>query len=715
MVMPQLPGPGGVPMPTMPAPGGIPMLPAPAPGAQTPASPTVDMAMLRDLYQQIGTDDAYGRNFKRPPRPDMTKMYDLGLSKFREYDLWRRAIRHDLQLLRMDVHGIFPDDKPMLDAGILDDYESTALVDEYNLAVSFLSSLHHRFLKHPCGREEYQFDNRKVQLAAEHLYLMESRQHSDLPEISTAILEPKILLAYGTIWKSRTLNRNAEDYESPFTVRYIDPAQVIYDRGANGTIKRLWRIYNATAGELMAAYGDFSSGVMSKLKEKYPDWDEDTELINVCEYWDPWWRFVCASEGLTILPVTEHKYGEVPFTPGFGPLGEPQATRLPEEYGSASVSTEMRREQLPHKSVGFIRYMKRTHLIRDAVMTRYLYGQKLELWPPYLIQESLDASNDPQPDLEPFPNESNYVAEGREIKPYPFPMRAQDKAALLGNMDQDGAKGKAPLAAFGIMDQSNISGTANKQALSAGRHLWQPWSATLDDFLGRDLSKAMRIWQRLGNTVIYGQYDRTRPFTVPNAKPRKGETRSFELDPNVIRKVGPHVYVKSDATDFADTVRANTFKILNESGFPKPFLSDKLYATDYGPEMQEESFEEQVLAQMLAHPDFMSTFGVPLWVTSELEEHDGDEDYKKLLLAGLQNWVKTVTEPKMMEIEVKKQQMQSQLMQGQMQMQQQALGAGGANAPTNEQSYSEDQGPGSQAGQQGGPTGPTGPRGGGMG
>jgi hypothetical protein len=699
MVMPMGPGMGPQSPPNVP--------PMPPPMEQ---SPQVDMALMRDLYQQISTDDGYGRNFKQPPRPDMSKMYDLGLRKFMDYDLWRRAVRHDLQLLRMDVHGIFPDDKPMLDAGILDDYESTGLVDEYNLAVSFLSGLNHRFLKHPCGREEYQFETRKVQLAAEHLYQMESRQHADLPEMSTAILEPKILLAYGTIWKCRTLNRNAEEYESPFTVRYIDPAQIVYDRGTNGAIKRLWRIYNATAGELMAAYGDFSSSVTKKLKEKYPDWDEDTELINVCEYWDPWWRFVCASEGLTILPVTEHKYGEVPFTPGFGPLGEPQATRLPEEYGSASVSKEMFREQLPHKSVGFIRYMKRPHLIRDAVMTRYLYGQKLELWPPVVVQENLDAGADPQPDMQPFPNEPNYVSEGRELKPYPFPNRAQDKAALLGNMDQDTAKGKAPLAAFGIMDQSNISGTANKQALSAGRHLWQPWSHTLDDFLGRDLTKAMRIWQRLGNTVIYGQYDRTRTFTVPNTKPRKGETRTFELDPTVIAKVGPHVYVKSDATDFADTVRANTFKILNESGFPKPFLADRLYAIDYGPEMQEESFEEQVLGQMLAHPDFMATFGVPLWVTSELEEHEGDEDYKRLLLAGLQNWIKTVTEPKMMEIELKKQQMQSQLMQ--MQQPQMLAGGESMNAPTNEQSYSEEQGPGSETGIQGGPRGPVGPRGG---
>ena len=192
---------------------------------------------------------------------------------------------------------------------------------------------------------------------------------------------------------------------------------------------------------------------------------------------------------------------------------------------------------------------------------------------------------------------------------------------------------------------------------------------------------------------------------VPNTKPRKGETRTFSLDPSMIGRVGPHVYVKSDATDFADTVRANTFRILNESAFPRPFLADKLYSIDYGPEMEEEFREEQVMAQMFAHPDFMATFGVPLWVASEIEEHEGDEDHKRLLMAGLQNWIKTVTEPKMMEIEIKKQQMQQQMMQGKMQMQQQAqqqmqqqLGPSdeGGNAPTNEQSYSEDQGPGSE-------------------
>jgi hypothetical protein len=678
-------------------------------------SPQLDLALMRDMMQGATPEDPYGRNFKQPPRPDMTKMYDLGLRKFRDYDVWRRAVRHDLQLLRMDVHGIFPDDKPMLGAGILDDYESTGMVDEFNLAVSFLSGLNHRFLKHPCGKEEYAFETRKVQLAAEYLYQMESRQHSDLPEMTTAILEPKILLSYGTIVKSRTLNRNAEEWESPFTNRYIDPAQVVFDKGPGGTIKRLWRIYNATAGELMAAYGDFSSGAMRSLKDKYPEWDEDTELINVCEYWDPWWRFVCAGEGMTILPVTEHKYGEVPYTIGYGPLGEPQLTRLPEEQAPASVSSEMFRDQLQHKSVGFIRYMKRTHLIRDAIMTRMLYGQKIELWPPVIRKQGMNAGENPAPDLEPYPNSTNYASDDETIEKYPYPNRLQDLSALAGGLDQDRATGRAPLAAFGIMDQSNISGTANKQAISAGRHLWQPWSTTLDDFLGRDLTKAMRIWHRLGNTVIYGQYDRTRPFTVPNTKPRKNETRTFELDPTVIRKVGPHVYVKSDATDWADTVRANTFKILNESGFPKPFLTEKLYSADYGPEMQEEAFEEQVLTQMMGHPDFMATFGVPLWVTSELEEHQGDEDYQKLLMAGLQNWIKVVTEPKMMEIEVKKQQMQQQMMQGQMQMQQQAMQGGPQNAPTNEQSYSEEQGPGSQTGVQGGPRGPVGPRNGGLG
>jgi len=52
----------------------------------------------------------------------------------------------------------------------------------------------------------------------------------------------------------------------------------------------------------------------------------------------------------------------------------------------------------------------------------------------------------------------------------------------------------------------------------------------------------------------------------------------------------------------------------------------------------------------------------------------------------------------------------------QQQMQQQ-LGPSdeGGNAPTNEQSYSEDQGPGSETGIQGGPRGPVGPRNGGTG
>lgn len=701
----------------MMGPPGMPPMGEPVP--QVAQSPQIDMALMRDAFEAYRPSDPYGAYFRKPKRPDMQKMYDLGLRKFEDYDIWRSAVRHDLMMLRMAQHGIFKDDQPMLEAGILDDYESTGLVDELNLAVSFLSGLNYRFMKHPCGNEKYAYENRQIQLAAQWLYELESRQHTNLPEMSTRVLIPKILLPYGRIVKSRTINRMSEEWESPFTVRYLDPAQVIYDRGPGGGLKRLWRIYSTRVEDLIAAYGDFSLSVEKAIKDKYPEYDEDTEIINVCEYWDTWYRFVYAGDGICIIPVTEHKYGEVPFTIGLGPLGEPQATRMPEETGVASLSRETFRENIPHKSVGFVRFMKKPHIIREAIMTRYLYAQKIALWPPVIIKEGLNSPDTPQPDLEPYPNQPNYLGDDRDVQPYPFPQRPADTAALMASLDRDSATSRAPQSAYGLMDQSNISGTANKQAISAGRHLWQQWAISTDDFLGSDATQAMRIWNRVGNDVIYGRPDRTRQFTVPNPKPRKGESKSFDLDPATIAKVGPNVYVKSDATDFSDTVRANTFKLLNESGFDKKFISEKLYATDYTPEMEEEWREEQIMNQMFAHPKFMEIFGVPLWAASELEEHEGDEDYQNLIMAGLQGWMKAVAEPAMMEVELQKMQMQGQLMQAQQQQQMQMLGGGPqpgtGNAPTAEQSFSEDQGPGSQSGVQGGPRGPVGPRDGGQG
>lgn len=680
----------------MPMNGPMPMAQPAAPQA----SMGIDLARLREMWEATAPPaPVYPAWFKQPKRPNAQRVSEIAMRRFDELSEWRMAVRHDLMVLRNSVEGIFDDDREDYYAGILDEWSSPALVDEFNLAVSWLSGLNRRFTK-PGFDEKYAYETRKVELAAQWLYQAERMDNSEELEMDRSLLEPKLLLAYGRIAVRRVLNRNAEPFTSPFLRDYIDPAQLVYLRDGHG-IKQIFRVYSARAEDLQADYGDFSEATNKKLANLYGGIDDETEFVNVVEYWDRWYRCVTVG-GVEIIPVTEHKYGEVPYTIGLGPLGEPMLTTLPEQGGGAAMNRETLRENAPYKSVGFIRFMKKQHAQYEAIMKRNLYSLKMQNDPAVVRYRSTNAAQVPAPDLVAQPGAQNEAMMGEEkIEAFPYANRVQyDQSIIMDAMQRDRLTGRAPLAAYGVFDQSNISGTASRMGLSAGQHLWKPWGNSLDRFTERDISKAFRLWQRLGHTVEYNSSQR-RPFVVPNQRPMKGEPGSFELDRQCLDRVGPSIVVRSDAQDTSDWVtRAQAAKLMSALGMPKHEVFDKLFSITYDDQMQEEWFEEQALAVAMQNPKFFELVIAPTMFAAELNEAEGDEDRTLLLQTLLKGWMQVVVQPAAME-----QQAQMGQMQQQMQAQQ------GMTAPTSEQSFVESgQGPGSQSGQQGGPTGPTGPR-----
>jgi hypothetical protein len=707
MVMPPGFPPG---MPPMGGGGGMPMAPPMPPIGMPRRDPMVDMSALRDAMansQPMGP--VYPRWLGEVKKPDPAAMCELARRRYDEYSTWRGAVRHDLRMIRMQESGIFPDDAPDIKAGIMESYESHGLVDEYNLAVSWLSGLQKRVVKQ-AQSDETKGDARKVKLACELLMAYEAQCHVDKGEMPTSVVEPKILLGYGVVAKRRVLDRFAEPYDSPFITRYIDPAQLIPEFDDRG-IKRLFRVYSAKVGDLANTYGDFAPSVKKKLEDRYGKFDDDLEITNIVEYWDRWWRFVGVDTG-DILPLIDHRYGEVPYTIGHGPLGEPNLTMLPDETGSAAMVEETWRENLPYKSVPFVRFIKRSHIMHEALMSRYLYGVKLELWPPHIRMRSLAASNKPLPLLDGSPGASNEGMYGEEeIQPFPFPSAGQsNRVMMMDAIKQDMSTGRAPASARGDMDQSNISGTANKQGVQAGLHLYKPWVGTLESFTARDLSKAMRIWQRLGNVIEYGDTGGARrPFVVPVQKPYSGESASFELKRETISKVGATVSVTMSSVNPEDwLLRSQAIEQMSKQGFSMPYLADMLLGVDYDPQMFEEWQEEQAIKQAMAHPRFLELVVIPSMLDAQIAENEDDPEQLAVLIKYRQMWEELQVQPAMMEHQMKKEQMQ---------MQPQASegsssgppGSGGPSMPGNMSGVSLPElgsGPGSVTGNQGGPTGP---------
>lgn len=674
----------------------------------------LDMAQMMSVMQQGQLSPVYPAWLGNVPKPNAQKIAELAIRRFDEYNEWRQAVRHDLRMVRMSESGIFPDDKADIKAGIMEAYESEGLVNEYNLAVSWISGMHRRVVKE-AGSDETRADVRKVKLASEWLIRYESECHTDKGEMPSSIVEPKILLGYGLLVKRRVLDRFAEPYDSPFITRYIDPAQVIPEFDDRG-VKRVFRVFNAKVMDIANTYGDFSPAILKKLQDKKGKFDDEMELTNVVEYWDRWWRCVTI-DGFDILPVTDHRYGEVPYTIGFGPLGEPNLTLLPDGTGASISAHETWRENLPYKCVPFVRYIKRSHIINEALVTRYLYGVKKELWPPHLRYRSLAQSGKPIEPLDASPGAGNELAMDEEkVEEFPFPKSStMDRQLLLDQINKDMQTGRAPASARGDFNQSNISGTANKQGIQAGLHLYKPWVNSLESFAGRDCSKAMRIWQRLGHHIEYGQPNQRRPFSVPVPKPYRGEGNSFELKRETISRVGPSVRVSMVSINPEEwLLRSQTMEQMNKQGFSIEYLSDMLLGIDYDPQMFEEWQEEKAIKLAMEHPKFLELEVIPAMMLGELAEAEGDPALQEVIAKMHQRWEELVVQPAMMEHQMKMQQMQAAPGPGEGSTAGQPQGqrGGSGNPPTtNGVSLPESgQGPGSVTGNQGGPQGPTGPR-----
>jgi hypothetical protein len=541
---------------------------------------------------------------------------------------------------------------------VMDQYISTGLVDEFNLAVSWISGLERRVHKDPLS-EELTAHTRKLKQAAEWMHRVEAICHTDRVEMNRETLEPKVLLSYGKLVKRRVLDKDAEPYYSPFRIDYIDPAQVVEVTDGHG-IEAVFRVYTAQVRDLARAYGDLSDGAWKKIKDKYgSDLTDESEIPNVVEYWDRWRRCVTAA-GQAIVPMTEHMYGDVPFTIGLGPLGQPRMTMLPDASGSVSSSTETFRQNAAHQSVSYVRFRKQSHLQTEAIMTRALYGMQQDYFPAVIRYRSVAAANRPAPPLDSSPLAQNPALMGEE-KIEPFPRNTQGLTAhqhLMEQQERDRMTGSAPMTAYGQYDQSNISGTANKQSTAAGLHLWKPWVAHIQTFDAADTALAFRQWKRLGHTVQYAR-PQPRPFTVPVPRPYKGEQGSFDLDATTIEKVGPDIQIIMSEADKSEwLLRAQTMEVMNKAGLPREWLIQELFNVEYDTRMLEEWQEEQSYQRMLDHPRFAEIIGVPAYIMNEMAEFEGDPEDQQLRQYFLDKWYNLVTLPAQLESDMKLMQLQ---------------------------------------------------------
>ena len=657
--------------------------------------PTIDLARLQQTLTQSAPAPLYPGWYDPAhyPKPDPMVIHTEGMRLYDLYAFQRAALRTDQELLRMMRQGIFENDEDDLEAGILEDYISTALVDDYHLAVSIMSGIE-PFFPLAGGGDELSTYQRQKRAACQWLYDVESRAHVRAGEMDTSILRAKLLLERGSIVERRVLNRFAETGQSPFITTFIDPIEVVPIWEGWKGLGRVYRVFSMTIRDICAEFGDLSGDQEKKIYNLLgKDITDEHVQCDVVEYWDRRWRCTTIG-GVALVPPTEHNYGEPPYTIGYGPLGEPQVLNLPAGINAAPETIQ---QYLQYKTNTFIWSKKHPHLFNEAMMKRYVLAFQKLLYPAYNV--SVDPSFKGEiPQADQTPNAMNRSVKGvMEYGSMPSPQVGITEQVLMSQLNNQVQTGFAPPTAYGFMpDQANISGTANRASLSAGLHLHRPWIKSGETFVAESYSKAMRMIRRFGSVVEYGEVGRYKPIMAPMARPAAGDPPVVRINRELLDKTGTDVSVKMTIRDKDSWVQqAQAANLLKQLGVPFQYLAEELFAIPYDDQMREEWKEEMAEEAMYRHPKFLELGVIPEVIDEMLREAQGDPARTEQLMQLKQRWSQLVEQPGMAQQNAEMAQFQQQAQPPQPQ---------NMNPQTTEGVSLPDmgQGPGSVTGNQGG-------------
>ena len=641
------PGPPfGPPGPMMPGGIGAPM--APGVGGAPPAPPPrVDPQMIAQLLARLAPPQPmYPAWFTTPPKPDAKGVAEVGRRRHEDLRLWRQEVWSDVLLLRLQDSGIFEDDKALYDAHIIDDYVSTALWAEFTRGVEILAGCNPMVRKSPTD-DKLSALCRQYEVAMTWLRRVEELRWAN-GNADLRVDEAKYKLIHGMVVKRRTIDLTDPDY--PFDIRLIDPCAVVPEWDGKRGMRRFWRVYRSTIGNLVADYGDLTKGQRAKLGDvigSSSSWDDDTEIPCVVEYWDRWWRTVVLPGGTVIVPVMAHEYGEVPVTISYGPYGEPMSmaapgdTALKDRSGDIHGVDSQRLQDRVFQSTGFVRQSKEAHKATEAVIRRMLYYLKRANDPAIIRYRSNMASLKASPEMDSTPGATNEAILGEEkIDPFQ-PSSPFEVQAVLQQVMQDKQTSFFPPGAHGIYNGSNISGITSGNQVDAGFDHMALWVSGQGTYIARDLALAGRFWRNHGYQVKYAG-NQIRPFMVPVPKQRQrqGEAPAFELTRELIDTVGPDVEIKMVRTRKQDMVPlAQAAKLLKDLGVPFwAYLAEEWFDLPDPEHLQEEGQEERAIEQAMMLPEFAKAVTIPAAFAAQMAEAEGDPKQQALLQAMMEMW-----------------------------------------------------------------------------
>lgn len=629
----------------MPSPFGPPPAPPGGMGGmmQRPQPSAVDVVTA--MRQLVGTpikapEPIYRPGYKKPKAPDVEWITGTGKRLHGSNQKWREYVHTILLWTRQELSGAFKEDVQARIRGLQDEFPSSALSDERNLIISKGAALKPSFRKRATSDEDKGYAQR-LEDAAIWLRANEQRMHAN-GNRPLELDEWALLTDYGMLVTRDTLDK--DNTKCPVFMRLIDPAQVNPVWGARG-LDHVFRVYRDTTDRICATYGDFNPTQLKKLKDQIGEIGDQTEH-EVIEYWGTWHRAVLIGD-TEIMPVTEHKYGEVPFTVQYGGFGEPMLTRTP-AYSRAGSAQSWSRDSLMgldriNKAVPYLFYRIASEEFYQSMMARLVDAYKSGLNPATVRYRSDMAAEHPMPELDGTAGAQNEAMLGEEkIEALPLAnLPLADR--LLSAVMEDRARGSAPAEMYGRLEKSNITGVAQAGANDAGQHLLFPTVKAWEMGLSLRYERIFRLLGNFGHLSTNGPGG-GRSIMVPST--RKNTKPAYPFDREVIDRVGPEIevsFTKVDPRDWAPLFAAGATGV--ERGFITRADIRGIATGDFDfDRFTEEWTEENALFGAQQLPDFQK-LNVMASLVEEIKENEGRPEIQDHYRRMAQIWEKVIAPP----------------------------------------------------------------------
>lgn len=552
---------GGQSMPMTPGMAEMAGFPAsPAMSGPTMADPMTGMTMPDPIALSEPLPDAppdeeetYGPTppiwYRKPAKPKLNEVLE---DAEREKGLHEKRIRmamESLSRLNLEGFGMFERDKEKIVSGSYEGYIDTSLRDEHDAAVAYIAGMDWS-AESPYRETIDQEEADAKEDLISYLFEVWERQHERAGNASLKMAIPDTLMKYGMLVGHAVVDPG--DDECGIRMRLLDPATCYPIHEGHRGLGVMYRIYNASASQVIGDFGDAEGKVERKVrkivgaKSNNGTFDRSWEG-EVVEYWDRNWLLI-AFEGEQIL-IREHGYACCPFVVTFGGFGQQNFTSSRSIYVQGEGTTWNRpdgtlegfnpkADDYGRIAAPFLARRWRPHDINEAVYGRLLTMYRMGMrWPLYIKQSVMSAEmNDIEIDYE--EEGQTFIGPDDEILPLPNLPTPEVVAALM----QVIAEGKQTSMATGLMmgqsPHSQASGSAIDILMQTGFARWSTVVVGAQCFIELMMELILALYRDWG--LILGMEPNIGTLYVPrrNPNPRTGGAPVHEVTPDLLRRTG---------------------------------------------------------------------------------------------------------------------------------------------------------------------------------